>query len=911
MSQILNSLAQITNQYSIFEANQVLTHAQLNTIANYLTDQERLSRNKLLGVGIVDGLRVSLQNNMITVTSGIGLTTDGDLLYFNQATEFDRFKIYDDSMPRYAPFFTENVMIPVYELVPKGVEDDRAISLEEFASNSETTLESMVALLLMESYIKDDDLCSGTDCDNLGQDCINTQKLLIIPSTQVDGLRQAIATPGQAFDQLNDVTIDRPKVSALTSTTQLAQIYRDQCTNIHNKLIAEFSTLWTHVAPFLGDVFADNPTGFWETQLNTIRSQFGSTTSGIQYYYDFLKDVAETYNEFRDRLFGEMTWSNPDIDAFPKHLLLGSLSNDAQSESNRTGFYPSPLVSQTVEQCNHLKFLAQKLDLLIRFFQIPTRGNVPVRITPSQSEDRSLEERAIPYYYDISRSSLHLAWNYRLQQRRMAAYNYSYHAGLQSGYIARGGAADPFNAQLGKFSFFRIEGHLGKNVTLVKRDLEQTIADNNLPFTVQAVLLGSDRTRIEKRPGIRYSDLHRFHQVLRQDALYQLSSVENFSQRFTAKVNTSVAADENGANDKKRIAEQSNTTITTKAVDARNKLNLSYSQYRNNDTWKADLTDVLSAAGQFKYGVGDVIRTEFTTPFDAMISNTHLQWIDWLDDLIKKKEDKDDEKLLFSKFMTQHPSMEHFGGVSRGGTFVLVHDEQKNIVADFMLPYYVCESVDEEDEPEIPRPGIRPDWSNIDNGIRVLPSRDKLLKDFDRNFRRDFDSVITDKVNVQQKYAEIYKEYIESATKIFTTIDPRRLQTKIDRSFTDALLDAQTIDAQAKRRKLDLLRERAGQEDLPEANRRILNDQILVAQEELGRSVKEMATYVATFNVDVSVGSEGYLAMNEVSNHLGSITSQEIRADVRSGLSNLESTTQNANIKLIVGNLRNQLGRQS
>lgn len=910
MSQILNSLAQITNQYSLFEANQVLTHAQLNTIADYLADQERLTRVKLLGVGIVDGLRLSLQTNLITVTPGIGLTTDGDLLYLEQATAFDRFKPYDDSMPRYTPFFRDGSIIPVYELVARGVEDDRAISLAAFVSDNETTLEDMVALLFMESYVKDDDLCSGTDCDNLGQDCINTQKLLMIPANQVDRLRGAIAVPDQAFEQLNELVADRPKISAFTSITQLVQVYRDQCTNINNTLIREFRTVWTHVSPFLSDVFSTDPTGSWATQLTALFNQFNSTTSSsIQYYYDFLKDVVETYNEFRDRLFGERTWSNPDINAFPKHLLLGNLAGNAQFD-HRTAFYPSPLVSQTLEQRNQIKFLAQKLNLLIQSFQIPTRGNIPVRITPSHSEDRSLEERAIPYYYDINRNSLHQVWNYRLYQRRMADYNYSYHAGLPSGYRARGGAADPLNAQLGKFSFFRVEGHLGKNVGTVKGELERVIAANNLPFTVQAVLLGNDRRQIEKRPGIRYSDLHRFHHVLRRDAFYQLSSVENFSQQFTAKVNSDVTADEDGAKDKKRIAEQSNTTITAKAGDARNKLNLTYSQYRNNDTWKADLTDVLNSAGQFKYGVGDVIRTEFTTPFDTLISNTHVQWIDWLDDLIKKKEDKADEKLMFSKFITQHSSLEHFGGVSRGGTFVLVHDEQKNIVADFMVPYHIDDSVDEEDEPEIPKSGIRPDWSRIDNGIRVLPSRDKLFRDFDVTFQRKFDPIIAEKVNTQQKYADLYKEYIESTTKIFTTIDPRRLPSRTEKNITDALLDAQLSDAQTKRRKLDLLRERAAQKDLPEANRQILDSQILVAEQELGRSVKDMATYVATFDVDVSMGSEGYLAMNEASTHLGSITNREIRADVGKSLSNVEETTQNANLKLIVGSIRNQLGRQ-
>jgi hypothetical protein len=99
-------------------------------------------------------------------------------------------------------------------------------------------------------------------------------------------------------------------------------------------------------------------------------------------------------------LFGDTTWCCPDINRFPKHLLLGNLVIGLNRDEDRTAFYPSPIVSKTLDSLNHAKFLIQKLDTLIKIFEVPTSSDrVAIRITPSLFEDRLLEERAIPYYY--------------------------------------------------------------------------------------------------------------------------------------------------------------------------------------------------------------------------------------------------------------------------------------------------------------------------------------------------------------------------------------------------------------------------------------------------------------------------------------------------------------------------------
>jgi hypothetical protein len=211
--EIFASLRDINTRYSVFEPDQVLTHEQLNSIANYLSDQARLSRVQLLGVGIGAGLRVTFGGGRITVSKGIGLTTDGDLFHLGQARVFDRFKPYDQSKPKYDPFYIDDTMIAVYELVEVGEPDDTAQSLTQFDTETGQSLKEFVALLFMESYLKDDDLCSGTDCDNLGQDYIDSPRVLMVEKTAVERLQSEIPVPHQAFEQLEEIVAPRPTFS--------------------------------------------------------------------------------------------------------------------------------------------------------------------------------------------------------------------------------------------------------------------------------------------------------------------------------------------------------------------------------------------------------------------------------------------------------------------------------------------------------------------------------------------------------------------------------------------------------------------------------------------------------------------------------------------------------------------------
>src|SRR6266850_8338395 len=198
MTDTIRNLDDIATRYTVFEQDQVLTPAQLNSVSEYLGDQERLTRVGLLGVGIACGLWAGLDGNEVVLGHGVGATTDGDLVFLDEPTRYDRYKPYDRSAPVYPPFMRNDKMILAYELVRKGESDSRALVLSGFKAREGLELGSMAAVLYVESYLRDDDLCTGTDCDNRGKESMHTLRLLLVERESAAALAAALATPDRA-----------------------------------------------------------------------------------------------------------------------------------------------------------------------------------------------------------------------------------------------------------------------------------------------------------------------------------------------------------------------------------------------------------------------------------------------------------------------------------------------------------------------------------------------------------------------------------------------------------------------------------------------------------------------------------------------------------------------------------------
>lgn len=897
MIQIFRSLEEISTGYSIFEKDQVLTHDQLNSVAEYNTDETRLTRVKLIGVGIVCGFRLSFADNLLTVTKGAGVTTDGDLAFLENTTIYDQYKPYDKSAPAYAPFYIQEEMITVYELVRQGQTDNRAKPLSQFNANTGSSFNNMLVVLLVESYIHDEDICTATDCDNLGKNSVSDIKILLIDKASMRPLSSSLLTPDQAVRLMNEIAADRPLIAPnIRTVSQLGDLYRTASNSIHGKLVAEFPKLYPNCSFFLNDVFPSDPATEWETKLKSINDSFATNDVGIQYYYDFLKDLVETWNCLRNLLFGDRTWCCPDISSFPKHLLLGNLVPTSNPDENRTPFYPSPITSHAADTLYHAKFLAKKLNTLIQTFENVQADEI--RITPSLHEEFSLEERAIPFYYEFKDTDpIHKSWSFSLTKKGMEAYNYSYNA---SKFGAVGPAANPLNSQIGRFSFFRIEGQLGKNVSAVLSRIENEIKSKNLPIAVRCVMVGEDRTKIFKRPGILYTDLHRFHHLFRKDLDHQLDDVAKFSDSYKNEVNKLTPEVAENVEAIKQIAVEKDSTISTHVKAAHNILKSSYSEYKANAAWKSPLSDTMKAASEFKYNLGEVTKTEFTTPFDSLISATNHHYLDWLDIIIKDKEDKEDEKMLFAKFHAEHPGLEHFAGVVRGGTFILVYDIENKVVGDFMLPYYYPDKIEEEPkEPDLPKPPIKIPWI-IDHGIKVGPSLGKYVDKKLGVLETDLDLKWKTKFDLQK---ESYTDSANILSQVLTYKPKGPGVVTPGERYTDRFLEFKVKEAQNKREMIDYVNARIQDSAVTPEAKATYEAQVKEAQAELAKSIQDTTNYLERSAANVASGTEAHHAIQELATNAVVITDAAVVENVTTGLKGVMEATANPNLRIEIGHV--------
>ena len=757
--QVVSSLDTLADHYAVFEPDQVLTHGQLNSVSDYLGDQLRLSRVALDGVGLIAGLHVSHSAAGVRISAGFGVSTDGDLMRLGSDTVYDRLRPYDSTAPVYPPLHrrreggddSDNTnMLDLQELVPVGESDVLAVPLAELAGGL-AALSDKAVLMLMETVVNDPDLCSGTDCDNLGRDALHRLRFLLISRADAQTLldRQPLSPVSARAQALPALAMRRAALAReITTVGLLAARYRDAAGSSLRDLLGGLALLSRQCPEVLADMFAGDPTAGWIASLNDLNTRFSATASSgeAQVWYGFIKDLIDHWGELREALLADDGVMLPAVACFPKHLLLGSL---AAPREQRTGLYPSPLDASARHHSAHGRFLAWKFDTLIRAFAMPI--DIITRITPSLGDARRLEDRAIPWHYRANVEQgedppIQVAWNFRLSARRDEGENLGYRSGS---WASSARARDPLAFAIGGHDFFRIEGHLGRQVEAVGDEIRRLITDHNLPIQVQEVLLHNDRKLIKRRPPTRHTPLHSLHYLMRQDVTHRLEESQTFGSRYLGDVTAAVSTgqvpsvSDSGAS-VVTTANNALSAISSVQASARPVLGqTSHSGYKaqmaaGGSAWKTSYATALESVGNSRASLGHISRPDFVSPYDSLAQLNTPHWIDWLDDLIQADDDRADDKLLFARFMQDHPGLDHLGGAWRGGTFVLVYDDGGRVVGDFTLPYPAAEAdVPEPVQPPLTRPPYRPPVI-VTGGIRVLRPIDLKVSDRVLLERRSF-----------------------------------------------------------------------------------------------------------------------------------------------------------------------------
>jgi hypothetical protein len=498
-------LSSITSSYRSFTDDQVLTADQLNTLVNYFQDQQRLTRVCLNGVGIVCGLKVSIgSGNEITVTQGCGVTTDGDLIRLLkpipesaemtmdlEQIRFTHYKVYEDEIVKYAPFFKNQAQLTIYELVP----DFQNPKTDSFPLSQLAGADKMVALFYLEEYPKTPELCTSIDCNNQGIEEVSKLKLLLVSEDDAEAIcsTDPIYTNHhilQAYHQLPELAVERVLLTPNSAASQSNLLKSFHSAIASNNTVAGLKTAFTILLnSFAG--FLKLPANVTSAQVNTqIDNLLGFSALNIpvdvQYRYDLLKDLVDTYAEIKSILLDLDAECCPSVLSFPKHLLLGKLDEPANF---RHSFYKSPVSGN--ESQNIRKFSSLVYRFFLMLSQYKPSGD-EARITPSNAK-AALSGRSIPFYYAVNQDLIN-NWDFEKTRRLAQKTNLAYDKSQLS---SAPHIQNPLKFNLDAFDFFRIEGQLGKSTVTAEPQISQKISSLGLDFDYASFDLDANQNDLQ------------------------------------------------------------------------------------------------------------------------------------------------------------------------------------------------------------------------------------------------------------------------------------------------------------------------------------------------------------------------------------------------------------------------------
>jgi hypothetical protein len=570
------------NKLPQFEANQVLSNVHLNQFVEYLEEQDRLTRNHLLGAGIISGLDVKRESAAtISIYEGAAVSSAGYLIIPGSVRQLNaddkgrKFITYN----RRRKFEPKNLLSPYkgdFETLADGyslfngtaneistlIESTAPATTDVNVKNlTESDLANKVVILFLEIKVKELKNCEGEDCIDLGKEISYSVLPLLVSKSDADMILKNESALSSSLDnaaavhlawQLTDIVVPRPDLTAIHADLimqDLASIYAKVVLQINERL----KTVHTVIDNSLKKILKTNTTPIADFQkklehfMNIRLDQ--KLPVVYQYVYDFVCDYAAAYRELQDAVHEYASYELPSGDAFPCHIRLGEVpasnsnvthSFDFPPSVYRHGFVNARNVERQRKTFHDLQILFARLNSMVENFD-PMKMRQEIRLTPSNEPGKALSERSIPFYYDEDnnkRPAVLNVWNsewYR-QGKLNRIFNYFTNANKPEKDKFRDNrqpATDdpsffPLLYNHERSNFYRVEGYLGLQYADVFKELRTYISNYNLPFDLQLVGLNKATQLVIKEMRLRFNDLDSMYNVMCEEVLCHLRTTHNY-----------------------------------------------------------------------------------------------------------------------------------------------------------------------------------------------------------------------------------------------------------------------------------------------------------------------------------------------------------------------------------------------
>lgn len=660
-----------TFTYPVFEADQVLSQKELNMLVSHLEEQDRMTRKNLTGIGIVCGLDLTFPTpNSVHISCGTAVTSLGFQINWKEKL-LTHYQEYDLSDQFLQPDYTrEPYLANIFKYAPKYLPIKNTYELlpsDSSVANKKSIpddfFEDHVILLLLEVMLIDQKNCVTTNCDDKGKRMEFAIRPLVVP---ISDLTQELVFEYPISEWYKKMPFPRYNVPFKNTVTAVqvlegfAKAYDDAyLTGISAAIQTVYEAHKTHLPASLSVL--GNCKSTILSSINIYK-----TTVSVQYLWDWIADIVAAYNEIVTFRKINPALCCVDESLFPFHVVLGS--DTPESMAYRTPFFAT-LHEQQKEnaQFKKLVLLFEKLALILTSFEI--EKGAKIKVTPSVYGNMPLSEKAIPFYYDQI-LELNKRWNPELTSKKLNDTILSYYASLPN-YTTKPEVITPLLFDIEPYNFFRVEGHIGMNYKKAIKDLNLIRDSYSLPFKItalNAVDFLNKEVDIMKFDG-RWDDLETDYDLARK-RVYNITEfvIKWMDLRRDVLEQNGIMTKQNIDNFKNILAQLKNLLTNDlkeflpnykSFYDIFKQLNLVFLFHR----WCIQLfhPDLSTIAEDLIDRMDDINELFLDDPFTVIYEEANLRW---------QKLYKD---LFFSTFIKKHPGIEHKGGVTKGGTLVLVY----------------------------------------------------------------------------------------------------------------------------------------------------------------------------------------------------------------------------------------------
>lgn len=547
------------NNYPLFTPNQVLTDADLNGVVTYLEGLNQITRTHFVGMGVAYGLEVQHLSNptRIRITPGCGITSEGLVIQVTAEIGTDyknTFTHYQDvevAQSLFSPDVSNQQKYTIKQLLPMEIGQQGGEGV--YLLTEEMLTQQVVVALYDWQDLPRPETCQLNYDQQTAKERSFRLRFFLLPSTQPQNTNDAklsaeqlirlgyqmeqLPEPWRIFNANNGTAavfearhqflkakdlalqVQRFGYEDVEKSVDLTQIsdyealqenYFRICESAIASISKTFPELFRLFSPFFTP-FQPNSKQDFQTltqSLSTLLQRFHPDRPAnaieppyaLQYFYDYLSQLAAAFAELVEVAFDLMDDCTPDMKRFPRYLLLGLVPPFDQlykgfevPSAYRSSFVQPRIYNSNQNRIQQVRYLYDRLLKLCGFeagqesFYLLPFYKTPIKITPSKDRSAALSEQAIPYYLNYPK--LYQSWNYDAYRKgrsdRHPAYFYPKQAGETTPHVF-----DELIYRLDAYNFYRIEGHVGHSNTEVLKEIWDYQKRYNLPFDVVTLKLG-------------------------------------------------------------------------------------------------------------------------------------------------------------------------------------------------------------------------------------------------------------------------------------------------------------------------------------------------------------------------------------------------------------------------------------